>query len=294
MIEEVAIDPDALAHEGANELLNLLYYRFGAFEGRMISEFPKKWLREIHARKAKLKPLELKRLEELLKKLTLDKSRYLVRYPRTGEGRDWIERVTNGNSDLPFDRVVTFNRSSEFCMSPDSLPMNFESSFERCRNTPRNAKALSNAIKLLYVDCEVLYIVDQHFSLSKVSFLNSLKTFFIDLRAISPDAIIEIHTSGSADEVTITSCQNMWTSWKSKLRGFPPGSIKVSFWPKNTRHDRYIFTQAGGFKFGHGTDSTDDPDARVEIDLLDRGEWERQYDLVTSSSGVKPVIEYFL
>ena len=64
MLFEYAVEPQMI---GASWLVfRLLIEKFGFDRGRLISQFPKAWFKEVYAASAAMNPIERKRLEESL------------------------------------------------------------------------------------------------------------------------------------------------------------------------------------------------------------------------------------
>src|SRR5271155_3844061 len=103
MFFEYAVEPRAIGSSWQN--FRYLIEKFGFDRGRLISQFPQAWLREVYAASAAMKEMERKRFVEILKQ-----SKH-TRVIRSGRPYDpalgsWLKNAIAQHVSAPFHAII--------------------------------------------------------------------------------------------------------------------------------------------------------------------------------------------
>lgn len=286
MYRDYALDPEALVVPYTVGVLN---NAFSWAQGRTIAEYPRKWQNKVLAaiNASSLPPVARKRVEDWAFRMVMQRL-VIPRQDRYDERRTWLQNAQDEHVRRPFKRIV-----SRTC---DPEPADFLS-IERLRDgearwpdssghIPRRAQDFAEALaNLLLRSADVLF-VDPYFDPRKRRFRNQIeamiRTFCTD-RQPSVTTRIELHTSierffDRNDAPTLAEVARVATLLKTdcetQLPKCIPGGFRLTLhlWKELAKghqfHNRFVLTNLGGVKFGHGLDEGD-PD-RDEHDDLSR------------------------
>jgi hypothetical protein len=103
MFYEYAIEPRAIGSSWAT--FRYVIEKFGFDQGRLISEFPKRWLREVYDATSGLPPMQKKRIEEALNQARKNK---VVRSgrPYNPDAGDWLSNALAEHRRVPFRAII--------------------------------------------------------------------------------------------------------------------------------------------------------------------------------------------
>lgn len=257
MIKEFALEPEALA---SWESFRYFIEKFGVAHGRVISRFPKDWKRLVYeaAQKVLGGTTQLSKLEVRLKAIDDD---VLFSTGRSGGDRSktWLERALLEHAREPFAGIIA-------CANPNALPhvlLQSEIDDQDDRfSVPRQIEVTRNAAQL--VACAefmlrhtatvkwVDYIIDLRKQRWRRPFLAALDV----LRGHGRPVIFEVHRQ-FGNEIEKANLRQQFQDVMQHHR--TPGiTFALHLHPERLMHDRFILTDRGGIKIGHGLDDNED------------------------------------
>jgi len=257
MIFEYALEPEMVSTWG--DLLNYRYYirEFGSEQGRLVSRYPKKWVKKVWESFVGCSVMERKRLEELLAqmKYTMVKRRDYV----WNDAETWLTNVSVEHARHPFRAVLVRSNPTnqpeildEEILATPSCPA-WDNSHGMI--VKRDAEEMAEAIKNMLACSRWVKFIDPYISPSRSDYRPSLQAFLKILaseRPVGPPDLIEIHTglhSATADFL------------KQKYLNIIPSGLQVTVYQWKTipneqeLHNRYVLTDLGGVSFLHGLDT---------------------------------------
>ena len=246
---------------------------FGAEEGRLISDIPrKKWMifarQEINA--SENGQLMKKRLKVGIEKLAR-KAMYRRNYVPIVDSLQWIDHAIAAHKDRPFRAILT----DCYDGVEDCILRNDHELIENCRwkipfdnIVKRSAANMIEAICPM-IDCsQVLTLIDRNFDPDKFrwrAFIIEI-AIFLSKRNFSPSIkTINYHVGNkiAPDHMELLCKKHFLT----KIH--PDMKLNFILWPWDELHDRYVLTDVGGVKFGVGLDVWDGQGSEyVEINRI--------------------------
>lgn len=291
MIADCAVDPEVFA---TWRHFQSLYEDFGVSRGRLISKFPKKWVKEVSERSRELvntgvnTEIQAARIEERLRS---DRFKRKLKSPG---GREYDPKETwlgNAmNAGMPFDLIVasgsgmTDNKVGAEDMLKDEPPFYRVS---QC-NVPRRKEELIGAAELLLKSCADVIIVDPNFRADLPRFFNTfihLVYFLVDLGR-TPRRL-EVHTRRTLQHNENYVRQHQVAQWQqSVVSELPEGwNLTICYWddlPKGGRpHARFLLTDLGGIYYDHGVDEGVDD---TLVTLLEDDVWAQLFEIFRSDA----------
>jgi hypothetical protein len=291
MVNEYAIDPTCLTDW---QRLRFVADAVGAHNGRLVSEYPKKWAsilgRAINGRP----PLERTRLEILYARITP----HLIPSPgRAFDGQtiDWLTNAEATHGALPFHAIVAAQnpRNHSDVLKIDEIDTSTDLwKAPHSRTVPRTAQEMAKTASLLFQVASDIVLVDPHFAPTR-RFLEPLEQFlelcFACRRRSAPRVrmvVQEESRSACVGDTFEQSCRNaiaplIPTSLQCEL-----ARIREKPSPSEKIHNRYVLTDWGGLDFGIGLDDAGGNGGDGESDdvhLLDKEHFDcrwRQYALM--------------
>jgi hypothetical protein len=123
MLFEYAVEPRAIGSSWAT--FRYVIEKFGFDKGRLISEFPKRWFREVYDATAGFPPVQKKRVEEALNQAR--KNKVVRNYrPYDQEAGNWLDNALTENRRLPFHAIIAHeNPHGDEVVLPTDTSMNF-------------------------------------------------------------------------------------------------------------------------------------------------------------------------
>jgi hypothetical protein len=192
MFYEYAIEPKAIGSSWAT--FRYIIEKFGFDQGRLISEFPKRWLREVYDATGGLPDLQKKRIEEALIQAKRNK---LVRSgrPYNGNADDWLQSALAEHQRLPFRAIIAMENSGgdQTVLVADEVDEH-----QPLMNVPRNiavqrdAASLSAAMKeILRFSSRILFI-DPFYDPFKAHYKSTFRECLRIIGSLNPNADCEI------------------------------------------------------------------------------------------------------
>lgn len=260
MIYEYALEPEMVATWGTIEKFIVFFRAFGLGQGRVVSNYPRKWAKTVYTC-AHGTVMDRKRLVELLKRIKENMIERRDPIYDSDKG-NWIENALLEHKRHPFFAIMARNNHNNlsyvFCendLAASPCP-NWDIPHGIIVN--RNAVEMAAAVETMLNCCRWVKFIDPYFSKAKWEYRKSFAAFFSILgskRPVGSLDSIEIHTSddGVSEQHLKDFCKEILPvgltvtlfQWRVKLVG-------------QRLHNRYILTDLGGVAFHHGLDTGDD------------------------------------
>lgn len=300
MLHEYAVEPKAI---GSNwQAFRYLIEKFGFDRGRLISQFPKVWLREVYDASTAFKPMERKRLEEGLARA---KRNAMMRSGRPYDPAlgGWVQNAISQHHVAPFHAIVATDNAEGHAsiMVVDDIDeltplMVSTHTWDVQRTGPDLAKAFAPLLK----SARNLAFVDRFFDVSRERYKKTLKA-----------CLDVVHSSGArgtrcevhfVDHDTRPSIELVERDAPTWLKGVIPQGMSVALYAWNERaggedfHARYLLTEVGGVSVDAGF-SAEGEHQTVQVALLASDFCERKRQAFARDSEVyelaQPVLEVF-
>lgn len=167
MLREYAVDPRAIGSSWAT--FRYVIEKFGFDKGRLISEFPKRWFREVYDATAGLPPLQKKRIEEALTQARRNKVVRCHR-PYDRDAGDWLHNAVTEHRREPFHAIVALENPNgiEVVLRADDLDelLPLMVAPHDC-TVPRDAASLAGAMKQMLRFGNRILFVDPFYDLQR-------------------------------------------------------------------------------------------------------------------------------
>jgi len=120
MLSEYAVEPQAIGSSW--ETFRYVIEKFGFDRGRLISQFPKHWFRDVYDATAGLPPMQKKRVEEALSQARKNKVVRSQR-PYDGEAGNWLHNAVTEQQRSPFRAIIASQNPNgeDFILLPGDL-----------------------------------------------------------------------------------------------------------------------------------------------------------------------------
>jgi hypothetical protein len=273
MIKEFAVDPRAVVRSFAD--FKYVIEKFGVPEGRIISEFPRKWRRMAYQEALRLHKgtAEYSKIEERLRKMPRGALLSLSR-PGGDGAQDWLDSAIVEHGRQPFDYILS-------SASRDGVPIvqldEFDSNHPclevgRDRKLRRVAAEMSTACEFLLRNSRHVKLIDPYFDFQHRRFVNPFLAF---LAYVSSPSEVEVYRNDRVAPADLSRAADRY------LPAHLPDGVCVRMFtmPEERMHNRYLLTELGGVRFGIGLDESL-PGAVEEDDvsLVTHAMWESLWD----------------
>ena len=255
MFHEYAVEPRAIGSSW--EAFRYIIEKFGFDRGRLISEYPKPWLREVYDAGLGLPPVEKKRIEE---KLIQAKRNKLVRFvrPYDREAGDWLFNAIARQADMPFHAIIaTANPDAHdaVLVSADLDELNPLMTVPHDCAIARDAASLSAAMDLLLRCSHEILFVDPYYDPFNARYQRTLRACLNIVHEGNPKAVCEIH---HIEHKLCAPVEGIEKAGELKFKGVIPDGMTVSIfrWKEKDGgedfHARYLLTDRGGIRIDAG------------------------------------------
>jgi len=300
MLFEYAVEPKAIGSTWQN--FRYLIEKFGFDRGRLISQFPKAWFREVYEASAAMKPVERKRLEESLNRAKQSK---VIRSGRPYDPAlgSWLQNAVIQHALAPFHAIVAEENSDSlgYVMVADEVdeahPLMVS---PRTWEVERVGLSLAGAMEPLLRSARTVLFVDRFFDIRNAHHNETLKAC-LDILSANGGAGVrcEIHF---CDHDTRPPTEVVERSARHWLRDVIPDgmSIVLFSWAEKPGgedfHARDLLTDRGGINVEAGF-SADGAHQRVRMGLIDLTLCQAKLAALARGSTVydlvEPVLEVF-
>lgn len=275
MFYEYALDPQVVSTWGERDNYRFFKREFEFGRGRLVSRYPKKWIKKVWEHAKPKSDIEQKRLEILLKGL----GEIMVKRVNPqwdGSGSDWLKNALVEHKRFPFHAILAQeNHRGPQVITEDEVVDQHEL-WDLPHDMPvkREANEMARAISGLLTYSKWIKFIDPYISKAKREYKRSISAFLKILagqRPVGPPFSVELHAKPCGVS------KDFLCDFYSKI--IPP-DLKVTLFLWNEKpggqkfHNRYILGDIGGVAFGHGLDEG----RGCEMDYLTRL-GEEQYDL---------------
>ncbi len=273
---EYAVEPAAIAEDW--KACRYLAELFGFDRGRLLSQFPKKWLPMAIEAAADLPPVEKKRVIE---KLRLLKERASVRAGRTydPDGGSWLDNAVREHAAVPFRAIVARDTVASVAdiVAVDDVS-NTHSLFDVVRSTsiPREAASIKNTVAPLLSCARQVLFIDKYYDPFNAKYQRTLRELLNHVRGTDIDFQIHYCEHGHCPDAAAVEREAV-----QKFSGVIPAGMKIKVlrWRQKTGglnfHARYLLTDRGGIGIDAGF-SSEGGGERTDVHLL-----ESQFNLDT-------------
>lgn len=278
MFKEFAVEPEAVVRSDRD--LVYVLEKFGMHQGRVISEFPRKWKRLAYeaAQRRHKGQVELTRITERLQRIP---EGVLVSSGRpAGEPTmSWIARANAAHATMPFDAIVAEAPPPE----PPFVQIDLLDETHPClspnRQWPvrREATQLAAACRMHLRTARHLKLIDPHFDLFARRFRRPFEAMLLEAAVNRPT--IDIYRNDDLPpEEAVRRMDRCLTA--AAQQGF---TARLFLRAANVMHNRFVLSDRGGLSFLTGLDDDGDGVGTPEDDvtLLDPPLWclrWQQYD----------------
>lgn len=245
MYMEVAFDPQCLAEY---HYYGLLKERFGFEAGRYVVAPVKEWVKEAYQsvqNSETIQPIKKKSVKNFLNKLLKSKNNSFVILPPPRKGisfNSWQEWYDKQGKVKPFDVVISERLLG--ALNYDSLIDGHDSwNIPPTICVEKSATEITKILKPLLRLSNSIYLVDQYFSLANNQVLQTI--FEIIER---DESVKSFHLVTSID--TKNPKNVFMNEYLSNFNYLPNVSFTVI--PQKFFHDRYLISDKGAIKAGHG------------------------------------------
>jgi hypothetical protein len=264
LIAEYALEPEMVAAWCRDKYKCCIFRdNFGPAQGRLVSRYPKKWVRKVWDSFSGGSVMERKRLEELLARLL--ETPVKRKDCHWDDSQSWLDNAVQEHARYPFRAILARKNPAS---RPEILGENaiadspcpgWES--PHGRTVSRKASEMAAAVKQMLSCCHWAKFIDPYFSADRVGHKKTFAAFLKILatdRPVGPPETIEIHTKG--DRATNDHLEGVY-------RKIIPAGMQVTLYRWSERpgaqklHNRYILTNIGGVSFHHGLDEGRDGEA---------------------------------
>ena len=275
MLKEYALDPDCLSEWS---IFRYIIENFGVPHGRLIAEFPSKWIRMVYASCGSFSFLQKQKLQIELARI---KKQGLSKTSRPYDGGlEWLDNALAQRNDNPFHAIISAKSDAENLILDAAEITETDPLWgvQRTMVVPRTADAMAAAVSSLLLVSKRIVFIDPHFGPENARHRRPLRAFLAAImnNRILGAPVVEVHTQvKSTEDFFRSECRRRLTPL------IPPGlTVRFVRWVARDGgqqlHNRYILTDLGGVAFSHGLDEgqageTDD------VTLLDRQSYEQRW-----------------
>jgi hypothetical protein len=271
MLFEYAVEPQAIGSSWQN--FRYLIEKFGFDRGRLISQFPKAWFKEVYAASATMKPIERKRLEEALNRAKQTK---VIRSGRPYDPAlgNWFQNAVAQHAVAPFHAIIAEQ-------NPDGIPsvvvVDDTDEMDPLMISPhtweveRVGSTLATAMRPLLSSARTVLFVDRFFDISKAQYQETLKACLDVIHASGAAGVrCEIHFCDHHSRPPPEYVEREAHKW---IRGVLPAGMSLTLYSWKERaggadfHARDLLTDIGGINVEAGF-SAEGSHQKVQLGLL--------------------------
>ncbi|MCY3689649.1 MAG: hypothetical protein OXG90_11790 [Gammaproteobacteria bacterium] len=271
---EFAVEPEAIASSWEN--FRFVMSLFGYSEGRLISQFPNKWFREVYQRASELSEVELSRIEVGLRSA---KDEYKVmKFSRPyNSDKNWVDNVIFEHQRNPFGGVIISNKVESTTSGVFSIEELEKNKISVANQISANVDSIVGALHSLLRFGDQIEFVDPYLRIDRGKEDSSsrllIKRCLETIKEFGRCSKIVIHYKDQKRMPTIRHIKYRMTG----ISDFVPDGTQLELyrWEEKADcpiefHGRHLLTDKGGIFFDGG---------------FGRNEDNRKYTLTRWSSG---------
>lgn len=294
MLFEYAVEPQAIGSSWRN--FQLLTSQFGFDRGRLISQFPKAWFKEVYVASEAMKPVERKRLEESLNRAKRSK------VVRSGRPYDqalggWLPNAIAQHATSPFHAIIAQQNPQGHpqILIVDDLDDNHPlMAAPHTWDVDRVGVAIAGAMRPLLTSATTVLFVDRFFDISKARYQETLKACLNVIHASGGAGVrCEIHFCDHENRPPPEFIEREAHKW---IRGVLPAGMSFSLFGWKERaggadfHARYLLTDVGGMNVEAGF-SAEGAHQKVQLGLLSLDLAQNRLNALARNSTVYALVE---
>jgi hypothetical protein len=287
MLFEYAVEPGVVGSGWQH--CRYLMEKFGFDRGRLISQFPKPWLRMVYDASAHLPPIERARIAEILNRSKPS----IVKFGRQYDtNSDWLGNAITEQAREPFKAIIAEQnpRSLPFIIRAEDVdegqalmiaPHNWE--------VPRIGASLARAMSPLLRTAQTIRFVDRFFKFDDPRYKDTLREALSIIASCGrTDIRCEIHFADHPRCPPIQEIEIHVGQWLKHI--IPAGMSVVLFdWKERSGgedfHDRFLLTDKGGMTIGAGF-SAEGAHQSAQIGLLASNVWSTKFKALDRTATV--------
>jgi hypothetical protein len=266
MWQEYAVEPKALS-----DFAHLKYVveKFGYAQGRLLSQFPSDWLKQVYEATASLPDVRRKTATVLLQRL---KREGLVRFGREYQPTaNWLDNALREHGKRPFSALISAEESAD----PDCIPV--DALTDEALAVRLSARVLATAANLcapmamlLNTEPELVF-VDTYWRFSRQKCRVVLERILYEAKAGKCRKLTFVTRNGDEAESPAEIARLIKLHFGSELDdGFTINVAQIDDQVSADRlHARYLVGRKAGLRYDKGFDEA--PGERVEIGIMDAG-----------------------
>lgn len=294
MLFEYAVEPQAIGSNWHNFLY--LIEKFGFDRGRLISQFPKTWFKQVYDASAAMKPVERKRFEECLNRAKQSK---VIRSGRPYDKAlgNWLENAIAQHAVRPFHAIIAAQNPTALA---DVMVVDEADEGHPLMRSPhtweveRVGTILADAMGPLLRSARTILFVDRYFDVRNPQYRETLKACLNVLKVAGATCSnCEIHFCDHDKRPPTAVIERDAGKW---LQGILPAGMSITLFAWKERnggadfHARYLLTDIGGISVEAGF-SAEGNHQKVLLGLLDLDFAQSKLSAFARNSAVYDLVE---
>jgi hypothetical protein len=295
MLYEYAIEPAAIAADW--DTCRYLAEKFGFDRGRLLSLFPKNWLKRAIEASGHLPDVEKKKVEVKLTKLKRDAS---IRSGRNYDSTNgtWLQKALAQQTTDPFHAIIAHENptsDARVLLVDEVDETNPLIDVSHDAVIPRDVPSLVAAMKLLLQSANTVLFVDPYYNPFNARYQNILHACLKVVHEGNPDAACEVHYVLEKGPPTDAIEREAGMKFAKVI---PDGmAISIFCWREKERgedfHARYVLTDKGGIAIDTGL-SAEGSHQTTDMHLMSRNRLEQKTQALARSAIVYELVEPIL
>jgi len=294
MLLEYAVEPRVIGSSWQN--FRYFIEKFGFDRGRLISQFPKAWFKEVYAASSGLRPVERARLEESLRRAKQTK---VVRNGRAYDPTlgSWLDNALAQHAAAPFHAIIAETKpvGQDLVLAAADVdeadPLMVSS---HTWQVSRVGSVLADAMGPMLRSAKTILFVDRFFDIREARYLETLKACLEVVHASGTNEVrCEIHYCEHDSRPPPDMIEREAHRW---LQGVIPDGMTIVLyaWQENAGgedfHARYLLTDVGGINVEAGF-SAEGAHQNVQLGLLATDFSQEKLNALDRASSVYSLVE---
>ena len=293
---EYAVEPQVI---GSNwQTFRYVMEKFGFDKGRLISQFPKHWLRCVYQSAKALPAMQKKRIEVALNQAKKNK---IVRCgrPYRSHLESWLENALTEHLREPFHAIIAAANpeAKEPVVCADELDeYHALMAVPHELAVPRDIASISAALQYLLRFGSRVVFVDPFYDPFNVRYKRLLSQCLSIIKALNPGAACEVHYRYHKNKPTNQELEREATPLFRSI--IPEGMVlKIHCWKEKDGgedfHARYLLTDRGGVRIDAGFDPVGNHQT-TDIALMDFALSQRRLGALARDSQIYDLVDPIL
>lgn len=255
MLYEYAIEPQAIGSSW--ETFRYIIEKFGFDKGRLISQFPEYWFKEVYRVTKDFPPVQRKRVEVALDQAKKNKSVSCNRAYNSSIGA-WLDNALAEHRRKPFRAIIANENTEgqEFVLPTNDLDETHPlfAVAHDCQ-VLRDTESLASAMSMMLKAAKNILFIDAYYDPFNSKYQNTLRACLRRVQSINPIAICEVH---HLDHDRCPSAEAIEREAHILFRTVIPAGMKLVIyrWLEKSGgedfHARYLLTDKGGIRVDAG------------------------------------------